>query len=215
MYPCGSHEQFFLFTPPPYTCIPVLSTFIDNGKPLSVVSVCRCVELCLGLVPSMVPECLTCQTTTRRWGDSSADFLKTPLWSSSVGHALVFPRAGCRQPLKKRLSTLRTLVGHDVLPLFDDPLLSIYIFFLIVLASSVSCSLSDTYDVTSTLRWCIASQYGLAPLHPLLFSVLLRPVPTRQISRRPTPIIGRLYCRVGRFCHRFCNSRPTGPIKHV
>ena len=24
-----------------------------------------------------------------------------------------------------------------------------------------------------TLRWCIASQYGLAPLHPLLFSVLL------------------------------------------
>ena len=39
---------FFLFTPPPYTCIPVPSTFIDNGKPLSVVSVCRCVELCLG-----------------------------------------------------------------------------------------------------------------------------------------------------------------------
>ena len=37
----------------------------------------------------------------------------------------------------------------------------------------MSCSLSDTYDVTSTLRWCIASQYGLAPLHPLLFSVLL------------------------------------------
>ena len=56
---------FFLFTPPSYTCIPVPSTFIDNGKPLSVVSVCRCVELCLGLVPSMVPECLTCQTTTR------------------------------------------------------------------------------------------------------------------------------------------------------
>ena len=43
----------------------------------------------------------------------------------------------------------------------------------------------------------------------------LRPVPTRPISRRPTPIVGRFYCRVGRFYHRFCNSRPTGPIKHV
>ena len=43
----------------------------------------------------------------------------------------------------------------------------------------------------------------------------LRPVPTGPISRRPTPIISRLYCRVGRFYHRFCNSRPTGPIKHV
>ena len=158
---------FFLFTPPSYICIPVPSTFIDNGKPLSVVSVCRCVELCLGLVPSMVPECLTCQTITRYWGDSSADFLKTPLWSSSVGYALVFPCTGCRQPFKKRLSTLWTLVGHDVQPLFDDPLLSI--LFWIVLAWSVSCSLSDTYDVTSTLRWCIASQYGLAPLPPLLF----------------------------------------------
>ena len=43
------------------------------------------------------------------------------------------------------------------------------------------CSLSDTYDVTSTLRWCIASQYGLAPLHPLLFSVLLV-VPGRALA---------------------------------
>ena len=45
----------------------------------------------------------------------------------------------------------------------------------------MSCSLSDTYDVTSTLRWCIASQYGLAPLHPLLFSVLLV-VPGRALA---------------------------------
>ena len=37
------------------------------------------------------------------------------------------------------------------------------------------------YDVTSTLRWCIASQYGLAPLHPLLFSVLLV-VPGRALA---------------------------------
>ena len=45
----------------------------------------------------------------------------------------------------------------------------------------MSCSLSDTYDVTSTLRWCIASQYGLAPLHPLLFSFLLV-VPGRALA---------------------------------
>ena len=43
----------------------------------------------------------------------------------------------------------------------------------------------------------------------------LRPVPTRPISCWPTPIVGRFYCRVGRFYHRFCNSRPTVPIKHV
>ena len=59
--------------------------------------------------------------------------------------------------------------------------LSLVYFFWIVLAWSVSCSLSDTYDVTSTLRWCIASQYGLAPLHPLLFSVLLV-VPGRALA---------------------------------
>ena len=46
----------------------------------------------------------------------------------------------------------------------------------------MSCSLSVTYDVTSTLRWCIASSiYGLAPLHPLLFSVLLV-VPGRALA---------------------------------
>ena len=46
----------------------------------------------------------------------------------------------------------------------------------------MSCSLSVTYDVTSTLRWCIAfSIYGLAPLHPLLFSVLLV-VPGRALA---------------------------------
>ena len=43
----------------------------------------------------------------------------------------------------------------------------------------------------------------------------LRPLPTGPISRRPTPIVGRFYCRVGRFYHLFCNSRPTAPIKHV
>ena len=46
----------------------------------------------------------------------------------------------------------------------------------------MSCSLSVTYDVTSTLRWCLASSiYGLAPLHPLLFSVLLV-VPGRALA---------------------------------
>ena len=72
----------------------------------------------------------------------------------------------------------------------------------------MSCSLSDTYDVTSTLRWCIASQYGLAPLHPLLFSVLLV-VPGRalaSVSPDGERSVNFFVLQWSYFMYKFCNE---------
>ena len=93
---------------------------------------------------------------------------------------------------------------HILVSLVNDSISSSLLIKLVILLIHWSVQLSE---LMKTIYYII--------IHIVTISVPLRPVPIGPISRRPTPIIGRLYCRVGRFYHRFCNSRPTAPIKHV